>query len=99
MNLKTGGGCQQAVTKNCDERYQSAKDRLIDLRNFKRMLRVEAEIDRTISPELRDAQSTRSTSDGQKTSAAAFEVGPGTATSGAAPTASSAEYIVPRIKQ
>jgi serine/threonine protein kinase len=40
---------KKSLTKNCDERYQSAKDLLIDLRNLKRKLEVDAEIDRTIS--------------------------------------------------
>src|SRR4030095_15141064 len=35
------------LTKDRDHRYQSAKDLLIDLRNLKRRLEVEAEIDRT----------------------------------------------------
>src|SRR4030095_12475346 len=35
------------LTKDRDQRYQSAKDLLIDLRNLKRRLEVEAEIDRT----------------------------------------------------
>ena len=43
----------KALTKNCEERYQSAKDLLIDLRNLKRKLEVDAEIDRTVSPEFR----------------------------------------------
>jgi len=51
----------KALTKNCEERYQSAKDLLIDLRNLKRKLGVDAEIDRTVSPEFRGAASTRST--------------------------------------
>ena len=41
----------KALAKNADERYQTAKDMLIDLRNFKKRLDVEAEIDRTSSPE------------------------------------------------
>jgi serine/threonine protein kinase len=42
------------LTKDRDQRFQSAKDLLIDLRNLKRRLEVEAEIDRT-------GQTTRST--------------------------------------
>ena len=42
----------KAFTKICRERYQSAKDVLIDLRNLKRKREVEAEIDRTVAPEL-----------------------------------------------
>jgi serine/threonine protein kinase/tetratricopeptide (TPR) repeat protein len=81
----------KALTKNCEERYQSAKDLLIDLRNLKRKLEVDAEIDRTVSPEFRGIPSTRSTADGQNT--------PATATTGTKQTASSAEYIVSGIKQ
>ena len=84
----------KALTKDLDERYQSAKDMLIDLKHLKRKLEVDAEIDRTLSPEIRAAVATHSH--------------PGTPTvSGAAPTgaisianrASSAEYIVSSIKQ
>ncbi len=48
----------KALTKNCEERYQSAKDLLIDLRNLKRKLEVDAEIDRTVSPEFRNTPAT-----------------------------------------
>jgi hypothetical protein len=40
----------KAIAKNPDERYQTAKDMLIDLRALKRHLDVEAEIGRTSSP-------------------------------------------------
>src|SRR6185369_11473599 len=36
--------------KNPDERYQTAKDMLIDLRSLKRQLELKAEIERTSSP-------------------------------------------------
>ncbi|HEX4900926.1 MAG TPA: protein kinase [Pyrinomonadaceae bacterium] len=88
----------KALTKNCDERYQSAKDLLIDLRNLKRKLEVDAEIDRTVSPEFRDAQSARSTGIGQSAPATA-SVAAATATAGATQTASSVEYIVSGIKR
>ncbi|MEJ7578244.1 MAG: protein kinase [Pyrinomonadaceae bacterium] len=39
----------KALTKDCEERYQTAKDLLIDLRRLKKRLEVEAEIDRTAS--------------------------------------------------
>ena len=61
----------KALTKNCDERYQSAKDLLIDLRNLKRKLEVDAEIDRTVSPELRGQPSARPTHDGENFAATA----------------------------
>lgn len=41
----------KALAKSPDERYQTAKDMLIDLRNLRKRLDVEAEIDRTSSPE------------------------------------------------
>ena len=41
----------KALAKSLDERYQSAKDMLIDLRNLKKRLDVEAEIHRTSSQE------------------------------------------------
>ena len=41
----------KALAKNPEERYQTAKDMLIDLRSLKRRLDVEAEIDRTSSPD------------------------------------------------
>src|SRR5438552_15832064 len=48
----------KALTKDREERYQTAKDLLIDLRNLKRKLEVDAEIDRTASPGLLGAAST-----------------------------------------
>ena len=50
----------KALTKDREERYQTAKDMLIDLRNLKRKLEVDAEIERTGSPELRQSALTSS---------------------------------------
>jgi serine/threonine protein kinase len=41
----------KALAKNRDERYQTARDLLIDLRNLKRRLELDAEIERSASPE------------------------------------------------
>ena len=41
----------KALTKDREERYQTAKDLLIDLRNLKRKLEVDAELDRTAPSE------------------------------------------------
>ena len=41
---------RKALAKDPDERYQTAKDLLIDLRNLKRKLHVDAEIERTGAP-------------------------------------------------
>jgi len=80
----------KALTKDREQRYQTAKDLLIDLRNLKRKLEVDAEIDRTTPPELRGGIST---SGGQTRPTTASE-----STVATHPT-SSAEYIVSGIKQ
>ena len=88
---------EKALAKDPDERYQTAKDLLIDLRNLKRKLDVDAEIERTVAPELRsmtggasNAQATISSA--QQPSARTDRVEP------AQPT-SSASAIVSQIKQ
>lgn len=52
---------RKALAKDADERYQVIKDLQIDLRNLKRELEVEAEIDRTVPPELRAAATASAT--------------------------------------
>ncbi len=86
----------KALTKDREERYQTAKDLLIDLRNLKKKLEVDAEIDRTAPPELRSATST---SGGQAPPATESGSTPSTAQASATHAASSAEYIVSGIKQ
>ena len=87
----------KSLTKNREERYQTARDLLIDLRNLKRKLDVDAEIDRTVPPEL------RSTTSPPSSPAAQFATASGAASATApaetAHAASSAEYIVSGIKQ
>ena len=77
----------KALTKDREERYQTAKDLLIDLRNLKRKLEVNAEIDRTASPELQGTSVITGSQPAPLTAGAQVE-----------PTASSAEYIVSKIK-
>ena len=85
----------KALTKDREERYQTAKDMLIDLRHLKRKLEVDAEIDRTVPPELRAAVSTGGVRAGSSTASGALA-----ATSMATmPHASSAEYIVSEIRR
>ncbi len=86
----------KALTKDREERYQTAKDMLIDLRTLKRKLEVDAEIERTIAPELR---SFASTSSGQSAPATISDAAPATTPANAESAASSAEYIVSGIKQ
>jgi serine/threonine protein kinase len=54
----------KALAKNADERYQTAKDMLIDLRNLKRRLELEVEIERSASP---DSAAVSGTSDRKAT--------------------------------
>jgi eukaryotic-like serine/threonine-protein kinase len=44
---------RKALAKDRDDRYQTAKDLLIDLRNLRRKLDVDAEINRSTPPEFR----------------------------------------------
>jgi eukaryotic-like serine/threonine-protein kinase len=84
----------KALTKDREERYQTMKDLLIDLRALKRKLEVDAEIDRTVAPQLRSGFATSSGGPSTVSGTAA----PLTATS-SVPAASSAEYIATGIKR
>jgi eukaryotic-like serine/threonine-protein kinase len=100
----------KCLAKNKDERYQTAKDLLIDLRNLRRKLDVDAEIERTVAPEFRST-SGRASHASTEGSPQKFGVPPsgGIATSkqtsppeGGTPNTqptSSAEYVVTGIKQ
>ena len=81
----------KCLAKEKDERYQTAKDLLIDLRNLRRKLDVDAEIERTVAPQFRT------------TSGGASHASDGTTPVGAAAisqihSTSSAEYLVTGIK-
>ncbi|PYS58084.1 MAG: hypothetical protein DMF74_24530, partial [Acidobacteria bacterium] len=84
----------KSLTKNRDERYQTVKDLLIDLRRLNKRLDFEDELQRSAPPELstgsRDATGSSPTS-----ATTATLTGPGGATS----TTSSAEYLVGEIKR
>lgn len=75
----------KALTKEREERYQTAKDLLIDLRNLKKKLDVDAELNRTT--EFRGSVSTAS------------ETVTPTASGPSPPVVSSAEYIFSRINR
>jgi serine/threonine protein kinase/tetratricopeptide (TPR) repeat protein len=79
----------KALTKERDERYQSARDLLIDLKRLKQQLDVEAEIERTAAPEFRAG-----TTGVSGRSAAVETASPPTAVS-----TSNAEYIAGEIKR
>jgi serine/threonine protein kinase/tetratricopeptide (TPR) repeat protein len=86
----------KTLTKDREERYQTGRDLLVDLRHLKRKLDVDAAIDRTVPPELR---SVTSTSGGQGMPATASGEALATASASIARAPSSAEYIVSGIKQ
>jgi len=84
----------KCLAKERDERYQTAKDLLIDLRNLRRKLDVDAEIERTVAPAL------RSTSAGASPNTQGAQMNADvTASAAQVSTTSSAQYIVTRIKQ
>jgi len=77
---------RKALTKNREERYQTARDLLIDLRNLKLKLEVDAEIQRNTPSEFKGP----STGFLEKTTAPEPVLPPGT---------SSAEHIASKTKQ
>jgi len=85
----------KALTKDREERYQTAKDLLIDLRTLKRKLEVDAEMDRTVPPELRAV----ATAGGQGTAATSSDAPAATSSASSVPGPSSAEYIFSGIKR
>ena len=93
---------EKALTKEKDERYQTVKDLGLDLKRLKQHLEMEAELERSITPE-EGARRAGQTASGRGT----LSISGATKTTAAAPTAevsatrtiSSAEYIVAEIKQ
>lgn len=82
----------KCLAKEKDERYQTVKDLLIDLRNLRRKLDVDAEIERTVAPAF------RSTSAGASASTHSSQAGVRSSVT-ATSTASSAEYVVTGLKR
>jgi len=94
---------EKALTKEREERYQVAKDLGLDLKRLKQRLEMEAELERSITPEEGARRVGGQTVTGSRapaisgtTKAAAAAK---TAEGSAARTISSAEYIVSEIKQ
>jgi serine/threonine-protein kinase len=77
----------KALRKDREERYQTAKDLLIDLRTLKRRLEVDAELDRTLPAELRGPVSTVS------------GTGATTVSTSVNPVVSSTEHLLSQVKQ
>ena len=83
----------KCLAKEKDERYQTAKDLLIDLRNLRRKLDVDAEIERTLAPQFRSTSGSAARASTQSAQANAE------ATNAQAHPTSSAEYLVSSINQ
>lgn len=77
---------EKAVTKNRDERYQTSKDLLIDLKRLRQSLDAKAAIHRTTSPE-RSTTKSGTPSSNLRTEDRASQIQPG----------SSAEYLVNQV--
>ena len=88
----------KALTKDLEERYQTAKDLLVDLKRLKRQLDLESEIERTVPPEFRTSSSGAAHT-GADPRPTAEETAIGTTSSDAAHQVSSAEYIVSEIRR
>ena len=87
----------KALTKDRDDRYQTAREMLTDLRRLKQRLELGAEMERSIAPDG-DPHITLS-GGGRGASTMGFPVGHSTTQLGAAPTVSSAEYIAQGISK
>ncbi len=87
----------KALRKNRDERYQTIKDLLIDLKDLKRQLELQAQLERSVPPELRARATTEGSEPpmGEMPPAQATQTG----ADATARTTSSAEYIAKGIKQ
>ena len=89
---------EKALTKDRDERYQTSKDLLIDLKRLKRSREIEAGIDSGASPKPNQLAKVESVgSDALSLSTSAVNVGPPTLES--TQSTSSAEYIVNQVKR
>ena len=89
---------EKALRKDREERYQSAKDMLLDLKRLKHKLEVDAEIERTVPPELRSVPGETKPLGGQEGVSTAQASAAQTATLESARTTSSVEYIITEIK-
>ena len=81
---------EKALTKNRDERYQTSKDLLIDLKRLKHSLELRTSVERSTSPEIKHSAQAATVN------AAREKAGMHAAT---APSTSSAEYILGEIRR
>jgi eukaryotic-like serine/threonine-protein kinase len=88
---------RKALQKNADERYQTVKDFLLDLKNLKRELEVAEEIERSAAPFRAKSESVGSNKSGE--TAMAIHPAAVSTRNDVSPQTSSAEYILGEIKQ
>ena len=89
---------EKALRKDREERYQTAKDMLLDLRRLKHKQEVDAEIERTVPSDLRNVAGEAKPSGGPE--AVANSQAPAqTTTVESARTTSSVEYVITEIKR
>jgi len=86
---------EKALAKERDARYQTAKDLSVDLKRLKQRLEVEAELERSITPE-EEARRTGARTAATSMSSKAIATNEA---AGAGHTVSSAEYVVGEIKR
>jgi eukaryotic-like serine/threonine-protein kinase len=90
---------EKVLRKDREERYQTAKDMLLDLRRLKQKLDVDAEIERTVPPESRSAPNEAIPFAGREADSTAQASSAQTATLESAHATSSTEYIISEIKR
>jgi eukaryotic-like serine/threonine-protein kinase len=88
----------KTLTKDREERYQTAKDLLVDLRRLRHRLEIEAEIERTAQPEKSSEEKVVAASSEQTVSATARVATVETGDAEVARSTSSAAYLVEEIK-
>ena len=87
----------KALEKDRDDRYQTSKDLLVDLRRLKRRIDFEAEMHRSVPAEAKEQSASTRTS--SESVADTFQPGSQTISVEPARPTSSAEYIVSEIKR
>ena len=90
---------EKALRKDREERYQTAKDMLLDLRRLKHKQEFDAEIERTLAPEVRGAAGGAKASGGSEAVANSLASSAQTTTVKGARTTSSVEYVITEIKR
>jgi eukaryotic-like serine/threonine-protein kinase len=89
----------KALTKDRDDRYQTAREILTDLRRLKQRLDAGVEMERSVAPDTISGGHTLNTND-TLTAGRTLSAFPGTATQpGATPTISSAEYLASSVRR